>query len=88
MTQPDTVRPLRPPPSRRAPRALTFQQWLLLLLTACILPFTLAASLLFFNLYKRERGALEMATMYTVRALVQVVDRELSSAQGAAEALG
>ncbi|WP_137173214.1 histidine kinase dimerization/phosphoacceptor domain -containing protein [Massilia sp. HP4] len=71
-------------PSRRAP---TIRQWLALLLAAFIVPTTLAVVALFLHSYGRERAGLERASQDVSRALMQAIDRELSSAQAALQAL-
>jgi len=71
-------------PLRRAP---TIRQWLALLLAAFIVPTTLAVVALFLHSYARERAGIENASQDVSRALMQAIDRELSSAQAALEAL-
>jgi len=67
---------------------LTIRQWFALLVVACILPATIATTLLIYSSYKRERAVVERATLDIARALMQSIDRELSNAQGALQALG
>jgi len=69
---------------RRAP---TIRQWLAMLLAAVILPATLAVAVLFAYSYQRERAGIERTTRDVSRALMQAIDRELASAQGAMQAL-
>ncbi|MGF6272400.1 PAS domain S-box-containing protein [Massilia sp. UYP11] len=71
-------------PARRAP---TIRQWLALLLAAFIVPTTIAVVALFLHSYGRERAGMERAYQDVSRALMQAIDRELSSAQAALEAL-
>ena len=73
-----------PFPLRRAP---TIRQWLALLLAAFIVPTTVAVVALFLHSYGRERAGIERASQDVSRALMQAIDRELSSAQAALEAL-
>lgn len=73
-----------PFPLRRAP---TIRQWLALLLAAFIVPTTMAVVALFLHSYARERAGVERASQDVARALMQAIDRELSSAQAALEAL-
>lgn len=68
--------------------SLTVRQWSALLIVACIVPATIATTLLIYFSYKRERANVESVTIEVARALMQVIDRELSSARGALEALG
>jgi PAS domain S-box-containing protein len=69
---------------RRAP---TIRQWLAMLLAALIVPATLAVAALFIHSYQRERAGIERATLDVSRALMQTIDRELASAEGALQAL-
>jgi PAS domain S-box-containing protein len=69
---------------RRAP---TVRQWLAMLLAAFIVPAALAVIALFVYSYQRERAGLERATLDVSRALMQAIDRELASAEGAMQAL-
>ncbi|WP_306397653.1 sensor histidine kinase [Telluria beijingensis] len=71
-------------PLRRAP---TIRQWLALLLAAFIVPTTIAVVALFLHSYARERAGIERASQDVSRALMQAIDRELSSARAALEAL-
>lgn len=71
-------------PLRRAP---TIRQWLSLLLAAFIVPTSLAVVALFLHSYGRERAGIERASQDVSRALMQAIDRELSSAQAALQAL-
>lgn len=68
--------------------SLTVRQWSALLIIACIVPATIATTLLIYFSYKRERATVETVTVETARALMQAIDRELSSARGALQALG
>lgn len=68
--------------------SLTIRQWSALLVTACILPATLATIFLIYTSYKRERASVERGAVEISRALMQAIDRELASAQGALESLG
>lgn len=70
---------------RRAP---TIRQWLALLLAAIGLPAAAAVVVLFLQSYQRERAGVERANLDVARALMQAIDRELASAQGALQALG
>ena len=58
-----------------------------MLLAAFIVPTTLAVVALFLHSYARERAGIERASQDVARALMQAVDRELSSARAALEAL-
>lgn len=69
---------------RRAP---TIRQWLTMLLAAFIVPAAVAATALFVHSYQRERAGIERTTLDVARALMQAIDRELASAQGAMQAL-
>jgi PAS domain S-box-containing protein len=69
---------------RRAP---TIRQWLAMLLAAFIVPATVAVVALFVHSYQRERAGIERSTLDVSRALMQAIDRELASAQGAMQAL-
>lgn len=79
--------PLAAPSKRPARRSLTFRQWSALLISACIVPATIAACVLIFGLYHQGRASIEAATLHTARALMQAVDRELSRVEGMAVAL-
>lgn len=68
-------------------RAPTIRQWLGMLLAACMVPATIAVTVLFIHSYQRERSGIELATLDVARALMEVIDRELASAQGAMQAL-
>lgn len=68
-------------------RAPTVKQWLAMLLAAFIVPATIAVILLFVYSYHHERAAIERGTQDVSRALMQAIDRELASAQGAMQAL-
>jgi len=69
---------------RRAP---TIRQWLALLLAAFIVPTTIAVVAPFLHSYGRERAGIERSSQDISRALMQAIDRELSSAQAALQAL-
>lgn len=69
---------------RRAP---TIRQWLALLLAAFIVPTTIAVVALFLHAYGRERAGIERASQDVARGLMLTIDRELSSARAALEAL-
>ncbi|WP_296949513.1 sensor histidine kinase [uncultured Massilia sp.] len=69
---------------RRAP---TIRRWLAMLLAAVIVPAAAAVSVLFVHSYQRERAAAERAALDVARALMQAIDLELASAQGALQAL-
>ena len=69
------------------PGTRTVRQWFNLLVIACILPAAAAAILLLYHSYQRERASVERSTIATARALMQAVDRELASAQGALQVL-
>jgi PAS domain S-box-containing protein len=68
-------------------RAPTIRQWLAMLLAALILPTAAAVIALFVHSYQRERTGIERATLDVSRALMQAIDRELASAEGAMQAL-
>ncbi len=69
-------------------RTPTIRSRLALLVVACVLPALLMVVLLIAYNYQREQDRLVRDSIGTARALVQVVDRELSSAALAAEILG
>jgi PAS domain S-box-containing protein len=69
---------------RRAP---TVRQWLAMLLAAFIVPAAVAAIALFVYSYQRERAGVERSTLDVSRALMQAIDLELASAEGAMQAL-
>ena len=69
---------------RRAP---TIRQWLAMLLAAFIVPAAIAVVALFVHSYQRERAGIERGALDVSRALMQAIDRELASAQGAMQAL-
>lgn len=73
-----------PFPLRRAP---TIRQWLALLLAAFIVPTTIAVVALFLHSYGRERAGIERASQDVARGLMLTIDRELSSASAALQAL-
>jgi len=58
-----------------------------MLLAACIVPATIAVVALFMHADARERAGIERASQDVARALMQAIDRELSSARAALEAL-
>lgn len=58
-----------------------------MLLAAFIVPTTIAVVALFLHSYGRERAGIEQASLDVSRALMQAIDRELSSARAALEAL-
>ena len=58
-----------------------------MLLAAFIVPTTIAVVALFLHSYGRERAGIERASQDVARALMQAIDRELSSAQAALQAL-
>jgi PAS domain S-box-containing protein len=66
---------------RPAPATYTIRTWLFLLVVACIVPALLATTLLIYQIYQRDRASAERIRIGTARALMQAVDRELSSAQ-------
>ncbi len=51
------------------------------------MPATLAVVVLFAYSYQRERAGIERTTLDVCRALMQAIDREMASAQGAMQAL-
>jgi PAS domain S-box-containing protein len=69
---------------RRAP---TIRQWLAMLLAVFIVPAAVAVVALFVYSYQRERAGIERSNLDLARALMQAIDRELASAQGAMQAL-
>jgi PAS domain S-box-containing protein len=69
---------------RRAP---TIRHWLAMLLAAFIVPAAAAVVFLFIHSYQRERAGIERSTLDVSRALMQAIDRELASAEGAMQAL-
>jgi len=69
---------------RRAP---TIRLWLAMLLAAFIVPAAIAVVALFVHSYQRERAGMERGALDVSRALMQAIDRELASAQGAMQAL-
>jgi PAS domain S-box-containing protein len=69
---------------RRAP---TIRQWLAMLLAAFIVPAAIAVVALFVHSYQRERAGIERGALDVSRALMQAIDRELASAEGAMQAL-
>jgi PAS domain S-box-containing protein len=68
-------------------RAPTVRQWLAMLLAALVVPAAAAVIALFVYSYHRERAGIERATLDVSRALMQAIDRELASAEGAMQAL-
>jgi PAS domain S-box-containing protein len=68
-------------------RAPTVRQWLAMLLAALVVPAAAAVTALFVYSYQRERAGIERATLDVSRALMQAIDRELASAEGAMQAL-
>lgn len=66
----------------------TIREWFVLLVLACVLPAAIATILLINYSYQHERASVQRSTIETARALMQAVDRELSSAQGALLTLG
>jgi PAS domain S-box-containing protein len=68
-------------------RAPTIRQWLGMLLAALVVPTAAAVIALFVYSYHRERAGIERATLDVSRALMQAIDRELASAEGAMQAL-
>lgn len=68
-------------------RAPTISQWLAMLLAAFIVPAAIAVIALFVYSYHRERSAIETATLDVSRALMQAIDREISAAMAAMQAL-
>jgi PAS domain S-box-containing protein len=68
-------------------RAPTIRQWLAMLLAALVVPTAAAVIALFVQSYQRERAGIERATLGVSRALMQAIDRELASAEGAMQAL-
>src|SRR5260370_35766457 len=75
----------------RAPRIKpprrTIRFWLNYLVLACILPATVVATFLIMRSYAQERASLERDTVATARALMQVVDAELTGIQSAIQVL-
>jgi diguanylate cyclase (GGDEF)-like protein len=69
-------------------RTPTIRSRLALLVVACVIPASLLAIALIAYDYQREQEGLVRDSLGTARALVQVIDRELSSAALAAEILG
>jgi PAS domain S-box-containing protein len=68
-------------------RAPTIRQWLAMLLAALVVPAAAAVIALFVYSYHRERAGIERSTLDVSRALMQAIDRELASAEGAMQAL-
>lgn len=65
----------------------TIRKWLFLLVVACIMPTVMMTGVLVYHAYNRERVSGERTRIETARALMQAVDRELSSAEGMLQAL-
>src|SRR3954447_4837360 len=65
----------------------TIRERLILLVISCILPAAIATAVLIYYFYQYERTSVERTTIETARALMQVVDRELFSAQGTLQTL-
>lgn len=80
-------RPCAAPGGRLGPRALTFGQWFTLLISACLVPATVAVAVLILSLYYQGRNSVEAATLHTARALMQAFDQELSRVEGMVVAL-
>ncbi|MBI3503828.1 MAG: hypothetical protein HY059_03230 [Proteobacteria bacterium] len=68
-------------PFGRRPQTIRF--WLGWLAFACVLPSALVATYLIYGTYVRGREDLQNANVVTARALMQVVDRELTGAVAA-----
>ncbi|HEX2531264.1 MAG TPA: PAS domain S-box protein [Burkholderiaceae bacterium] len=68
-------------------RAWPLRRWLILLVIACVLPAMVAATFLIYRAFQHDHAQQELTTIHTARALMQAVDRELSSAQGALQTL-
>jgi diguanylate cyclase (GGDEF)-like protein len=69
-------------------RTPTIRSRLALLVVACVIPAALMAIVLIAYNYQREQDRLVRDSIGTARALVQVIDRELSSAALGAQILG
>ncbi len=65
----------------------SIRAWLSLLIIAFVLPSIIINAYLDWDAWNRQRSDLEHATLQTARALLQGIDRELASAQGASQAL-
>lgn len=65
----------------------TIRKWLFLLVVAVVMPTVMTTAALVYQAYDRERVSGERTRIETARALMQAVDRELSSAQGMLQAL-
>ncbi|WP_292935950.1 histidine kinase dimerization/phosphoacceptor domain -containing protein [Noviherbaspirillum sp.] len=65
----------------------TIRKSLSVLVVACIVPTIVTTAVLINHAYERERVRAELRRIETARALMQAVDRELSSAQGTLQAL-
>lgn len=72
----------------KASRVFTIRSALALLVIACVIPASLMTALLISYNYQREHDRLIRDSIATARALVQVIDRELTSKVLAAEILG
>lgn len=68
-------------------KPFTIQQWFILLVIACILPATIATAFFIHRSFQREYANVGRTTIDTARALMQAVDRELSSSEGTLLAL-
>ncbi|MEO5932517.1 MAG: PAS domain S-box protein [Duganella sp.] len=79
------------PPTVSSPQyshhSLNFRQWSALLISACVLPATIAATVLILSLYYQGRESIEAATLHAARALMLAIDNELSRVEGVAFAL-
>ncbi len=73
--------------SMKARRAATIRSRLALLVMACLIPTLLMAAALISYNYQRERTRLVRDSIATARAMVQAIDRELTSIRVAAEVL-
>lgn len=69
-------------------RAPTIRSKLVLLVTACVLPASLMAVVLITHDYQRTRELLLTNLMGTARAMVSVVDRDMTSIESSLVALG
>ena len=72
---------------RLTPQTHSIQFWLRWLVLACVLPAWVVTTWLIVSSGVRERGAREHNTIDTARALMQTVDRELSSSVVGLQAL-
>ena len=75
------------PHRRLFKRPFTIRQWSALLVAVCVLPSIIAVSALVYFSCLRERANTESLAIGITRALMQEIDRDLSNASGALQAL-